>query len=380
MHRLPAHFLAFSGLAFLASCGSETSQSHVAQTTQHPNCVGDRFALTGANAQGDCLDVTLFRAARMLRPNPSNRQLDFATVAKELGLAEAATKGPSHYLLIANFRHMGKFWVAQIPLGVEAIARTVFQAEEFRFKFEKAYNHIDPTLRTRIEEFASSRPEVAQDLAEIRGGSYNIAHGMLRLDFKADKPVKLASHDGRAHVEVNSIELSVHAVAPGTAPGEWDPIKGMQGRYGAALGVFSTEEKVNVSIRERKARTGQSNRIRQYKTEISSGLAEQILQNYASRSDYALKNLSYDTFKTNCGSILFDVVDDLVRPAPNFYQTHPAAQFGRQYPKYGQWAMHAHGFVKLKAGATPDLLGTFDDTAVAEPLPTLNAENGMADW
>lgn len=123
--------------------GSEEERG--AQSTASPcqRLESDPYVIAGAARgganKGMCLETTLFRAARRLVGKDYREAAaayrfarTSAALASYAGSVEQATSfAQLRTLLVANVRHRGTFWVAEIPVVQDSVKGSTFQIEEF---------------------------------------------------------------------------------------------------------------------------------------------------------------------------------------------------------------------------------------------------------
>ncbi|MBW2527584.1 MAG: hypothetical protein JRI23_25605, partial [Deltaproteobacteria bacterium] len=253
----------------------------------------------GGEDQGACLDTTMFRAVRLLRDADyvdAAYRYDFAGAQQALAATGNPELAASHYALAANVKHAGEFWVAEIPLMAGSMHDAYYLIEEFELK---VVENLPPVMVDLLEQF------LPEELAELQQAPFTAAHGMFRFSFQDGSPVVVKPQfpaDPTRRDSFHELVLSVHAVS--NVAGEYDPVEGMQDAYGTARGVYSVREKVDMSI-------GQlGNTIRQWRVELDSNTMRRILLAYLSRStDHGLDD-AYNTATRNCGSELFESLED----------------------------------------------------------------------
>lgn len=372
-------FMAFSIVAAVG-CGA-LDAGDGSRPAAHPNCLGDIFTVTGRSARtGECLDTTVFRAVKPIEGAALTR------VTNAYGIRLDS----SREILVANFRHNKKFWIAKIPVSPGPTS-AIFQVEEFRIDFSNPQKSIDqiPDRAQRakaqkaFDQFKATMNSNAvlkkQYEQAVASKSYTAAHGQVRLKFSSavelyEQKSDLAPNPARK--SLNEIILSFHGVAPGTRPGEYDPVKGFLGEYGSAMGMFSLSEKYDFSIR---SNPGGANTIRQYALNSNTATPERLgktLREWARRAPGVFQTQPYDLLQRNCGSEIFNVFESvgLVSPAIREGADKAGVVLGRQYPKYALNALVARSLVSLKAGQAADGNGFVQANQVASPMATFNDE------
>lgn len=372
--------VALASVAWFTSCQPVSSQTDTKSVTpvQPAACVGDEFAIRGLNKaeKPECLDVLHFPTVRYFS-DPA----EYQKIAERYGLnrtldlirSQGVKAAQREYALIANLGHADTFWIAQIPVR-KKVVRTVFQASEFRISTALALNAIPPGVRKSLEDYATSSPVVAKELEQLKSGHYTGAHGQLRLTFS--EPVVLVEQKNVANRSVVSeLVLSVHAVSPGSAPGTYDPIKGLTNAYGTALGVYSVSDKIYQAINRHVIDSKEPSLVRQYLLNISPEKVDATVLAYLNKAKSVFENLPYNTAARNCGSEVFEVLDEVL--GYDASKDSGLAVLGRQYPKYAQFGLLPRGFISLRQGANPNPLGGFLDEEISQPMPTMNKELGL---
>lgn len=331
----------------------------------------------GGKNKGQCLDTTIFRAARNLKgsayADAANRY-DFAGAGHALETSGDASLASSNYALVANVKHNGGFWVAEIPLMANSIESVYYQVEEFKIPVaEKLPQQLKDLIATYL-------PEEAKQLEE--NGTYTAAHGMLRITFRENTPVKVKSQfpaDPSRADSFHELVLSVHAVAH--VPGEYDPAQGMLDAYGTARGLYSLKEKVDSSV----FRLG--NTIKQWRVDLDSNTIRKVLVAYLTKSTERGLQDPYNTVTRNCGSELFESMEGVlgrsagydVRNIDSLDDIPESLIFptlGRNYPKYAEQGLVGLKVLPLIDGEQPDALGrvTPDQIEGSYRIPTLNEQ------
>jgi hypothetical protein len=260
--------------------------------------------------------------------------------------------------MVANFRHNGDFWIAQLELS--AVKDVYFQVEEFKINVPKE-KMADSKLQNIIQSAMATMATHTRNLqppdfkAQVEGsiqtfldtGVYTAAHGQLRVDFS--QPVLLASHKNPSvRARVSSVVFSIHAVAEG-----YDPVKGILGDYPLALGIYSGSEKFTFSV------VKQRNNFRQYKLNLAQRDVQSLIIAYLKQAESYYRTRDYNTISANCGNIWFETAENAFLASRNpalveRVKKGDATGLGRNYPKYAQYSLQAYGWL-----ANPnDLVGT----------------------
>ncbi len=315
----------------------------------------------GKNA-GKCIDTTVFRA---VKPLYGNEYLDIAHkfgFTRTLAALEELSGGDKskestfvslaqlQYKIVANVKHQGKFWIAEIPLRTN-MKNTAFLIEEFKIPV------AEQLPQDLLELLQSYFPDEYSQIIDSHG-DYTAAHGMLRMTFDNEAPVVLKQQypqDPTQTEEIHELVLSVHAA--GHVAGEYDPIEGNKNAYATVYGLFSLQEKVSTSVCSYK------NRVRQLKLKIDPWQMKSVLTRYLERSAGQM-NVPYNTVLRNCGSELFEIFDYVKGFDRNKEKKIPYSLIGRQYPKYAQFALVTRGLLPLIEGEHPTPLGKISDSQI----------------
>jgi hypothetical protein len=331
------------------------SEVNVAAAPRPGQCpIPDPLAIPGVNTKtGKCVDLTEFRVANHLEGNREGGYLattesynDFATPR---GFKTNVANFPS-YPMVANVKHDGKFWIAQLDLG--HVSATYFQVEEFNITLPKEKLESDPALRQLFNQTLAAIEVKMSDLqppqlkadaqAAVNNvrttGRYTAAHGQFRIDFAQPIPLALQT-DPSVRTTVKSVVLSVHAVAE-----NYDPVAGLKGEYPLALGLYSAQEKFTGSVLRSK------NNFRQYRLNFASDDLIQFVNHYLKNASATFRTRDYNTFDANCGNLLFETAENafFLKKRPDVMaqaKQNRAAMFGRGYPKYAQYALQAYGWL-----------------------------------
>jgi hypothetical protein len=324
-----------------------------------------------------CLDVVSYPALRFFAEaseyQQTARRFGMKRILDVIKQSDVA-KAQKEYALVANLKHDDKLWVAQIPMG-NRVARAIFQVSEFSIPVgEKALEAVPADVRKQMDEMAQQSPVVAQELAQLRSGTYTAAHGQLRVKFT--EPVVIANEKNPGEqATLDEVILSVHAASPGSTPDTYDPIKGFRNEYGTSLGIYSLSNKIHQAI-ERHVLAGRPpSLVRQYGVNLPAGQISGVIRNYFEKARSVLETVPYNTALRNCGSEIFESIDTITGFSSD--KELPLAVFGRQYPKYAQYALLSRGLIRLHPGEKPDKFGGFTDSQIAESMRSLNQEVGM---
>ncbi len=196
---------------------------------------------------------------------------DFRRSATILNSSEAARYFPSRKdsIVIANFSHQKKFWIAQIP--VKRIKRMILQTQFFP---------IGPTAL-----------------------GIEISHVQFRFDFEAGTQIDLLSQDAAAPVRSTSIKhviLTVENVGP---HGEkFDFMKGMKGYFNLVYRAVSLEDKYNWMIKE------QGHRVTQHQLKVTPQEAQKIFMEGMKRGTKRQSRTIYHSLNQSCSTELVKIL------------------------------------------------------------------------
>jgi hypothetical protein len=348
--------------AFFSCTPTDTSKESSAKKPTAGECPQpDPLAVPGVNTKtGECVDLNEFRVVNYLEGKAKGGYLaearSYNAFAKAHGFKTDVPNFQSHPM-IANLKHDGKFWIAQ--LDFQNVKDVYFQVEEFKINVPKD-KLADPKLQTvlagtttHLRALAGNlQPAALKDSVEkslrdfMETGVYTAAHGQVRMDFLSPIPLALQT-DPSQRTQVSSIVFSIHAVAK-----NYDAVKGLQGDYPLALGVFSASEKYNFSVLQ------MHNNFRQYKINLRGAQLQELMTLYMKQAEVFFRERDYNTFNANCGNIWFETAENafLKQLNPELVkkvQEGAATNLGRGYPKYAQYALDAYGWLTNKG----DLVG-----------------------
>jgi hypothetical protein len=245
-------------LAALSACNSLGEQASTqVSSLGGAHCVFDekdpfepKTRLPMGDHAGECYDTRL------------SRPLVRLTEEQAKGFGGAA----SGVVSVANVSHMGKFYVAHIPLN--SLKAAIFQLEYFP--------------------------------AVVPAG-----HTQLRFQFDERMPVTLISQSKATLtqvVKVTDLVLSVEAIAQ---PGfRYDLFKGMDDQFGAVYRMTSLEDKFDHMVRK------QNHRVEQWKLNMSVDEMRTIIEKYVGKSQERGMNFMYHTLKLNCTTEIMAAIDD----------------------------------------------------------------------
>jgi hypothetical protein len=342
----------------------------------------DPYVLTGVAAggpnQGKCLDTTVYRAVRSLRGTEyvdAASRYEFDHAKQALAETGDALLASSRYALVANIRHGGEYWVAEIPLLSGVVTDVSYLVEEFGVPLPE---NMPPALMDLIEHYLPEEAEVMKST-----GKYTAAHGMIRITLRDGSPAVLRRQfpaDPSRTATVHELLLSVHGVSH--VPGEYDIGLGMQDAFGTARGIFSLQERVDDAIGR------QGNTIRQWRMALDDQTTRDVLMAYVDRSTDRGVSDPYNLFVRNCGSELFEALEETlgrtvgydVRDLESIDEITPGSlvfpTLGRNYPKHAEQALVALQVLPLREGESPNAYGrvTHDQIEPEYRLPTLNEQ------
>jgi len=199
--------------------------------------------------KGQCIDTTGKRAVKILEHNPDS-------------------------VTFLNFRKQGVFYKAVIPLN---------QVESM------SYLVVD--LNAKPLNFLSI---------------INVSHNELRVRMKPGSFVGLFSNTEKDHGAVLATEtdfvISMNYMAPAGVP--YDPVKGFnEDLYGSVLQVFSTRDEVRQRF--------EISKLNVYEIDLTMApsQAADVLQEALIMSDRAQYTIPYDSWTSNCTTMVFDLLD-----------------------------------------------------------------------
>ncbi|MEK6773614.1 MAG: DUF4105 domain-containing protein [Bdellovibrionota bacterium] len=183
-------------------------------------------------------------------------------------------------LTVANFSHLGKFWVAQIPVA---------QVQK---------------LKMQIEYFPI-----------IKFPKLDIAHTQFLFEFKEGSKILLApqvknSFVSATHVELKKMIFSVENIGP---YGEkFAALKGLKGHYNIAYRAISLHDKFKWMVSEQK------HIVSQKLLALTPEQVYIVLMESLNRGSYWSTTRAYNTIRPNCVSELFSILDAALN-LKNFY-------------------------------------------------------------
>jgi hypothetical protein len=195
-----------------------------------------------------------------------------------LSTEEAAPYKPAPgELLIANFRHDGRFWIARVP--ADAVEEVIFQ----------------------VEHFPNGKP--------LEVGSHN----QLRFVMKPGRELTLVPQvpgDSSAPVKLRDFIYSAEAIhAEGAKP--FDPasagdlLKGTFGEYGMVYRAVSVEEKLGAMIDGE----GRPHPIEQHRLKLEDADRQKLLRAFLADGSEAGLSRTFNTMTRNCTTELVHVFD-----------------------------------------------------------------------
>jgi hypothetical protein len=168
-------------------------------------------------------------------------------------------------LTVANVSHLGRFYVAHIP--VSKIKAAIFQLEYFP--------------------------------AAVPAG-----HTQLRMQFEEGSPVTLVSQSKAGNTEVHRVQDLVMSVEALGQPGyKYDIFKGMKDHYSAVYRMTSLDEKYDHMI------TKQKHRVEQWKLNVNAEEARKIVELYVKGSQENGMREMYHTLERNCTNEIVAAID-----------------------------------------------------------------------
>ncbi len=236
-----------------------------------PNCVTNahdpfepRVRMPSGPEKGLCINSKYRRSARQLSANAAARYF--------------TEKDGS--IVVANFSHLKKFWVAQIP--VKQIKHIILQTQFF------------PVM------------------------GMEISHVQLRFDFTAGAKIKLISQDASGPAKTLSVKhvlLSVENIGP---HGEkFDFMKGMKGYFNLVYRLVSLEDKYDWMI------TQQGHRVTQHLLKISPKNAQKVFMEGVSRGTARGSKTSYHSIHQSCSTELIKIFKATLGTRDSVRSFHP---------------------------------------------------------
>ncbi len=240
-----------------------------------PNCVSNshdpyepRTRMAKGPEKGLCINSDYRRSATLLNGSEAARYFPFRKDS----------------IVIANYSHQKKFWVAQIP--VKRISRMILQTQFFP---------IGPTIM-----------------------GMEISHVQFRFDFVAGAKIDLISQDASAparSLSVNHVILTVENVGP---HGEkFDFMKGMKGYFNLVYRAVSLEDKYNWMIKE------QGHRVTQHLINVTSQEAQKIFMEGMSRGTKRQSRTTYHSLNQSCSTELVKILKATLGTWDSVMSFHP---------------------------------------------------------
>ncbi|MFM6927425.1 MAG: DUF4105 domain-containing protein [Bdellovibrio sp.] len=211
--------------------------------------------MTRGKYRGQCLDTSNKRAIRVLDRT-------------------------SETITIANYKKNGRFYKAVIP-----------------------FNDITRMSYVIVDLNASPLNSIAQ---------VHVSHTELRFHFDKGASVELYALDQPISEQSfigtdEDLLVSLNYLAPKGIP--YDPVKGLDGDlFASALQVFSLSDEVNIRFQ----REEKSN-VYEIALDISSVQAGLVLKTALFFSNNVQYSVPYDSWNSNCTTLLFDLVDAALR-------------------------------------------------------------------
>lgn len=243
-------------LFMLASCLSFAQ----APANTDPNCVYNshdpyepRSRMSQGPEKGLCINSQFRRSARRLSQSETARY--FSQRADSI--------------VIANYSHQKKFWIAQIP--VKKIKRMILQTQYF------------PLGPSQLK--------------------FEISHVQFRFDFEPDAKIELVPQDSSEPARKISVKhalLSVENIGP---HGEkFDFVRGLKGYYNLVYRVVSLEDKYDWMVRL------QGHRVTQHLVKVSPKNAQKIFMEGVSRGTARGSGTPYHSIQQSCSTELVKIL------------------------------------------------------------------------
>ncbi|NHC35425.1 DUF4105 domain-containing protein [Scytonema millei VB511283] len=260
--------VALSALSFFAAVPVVKAQSAAPQTSSNntaKSCICDskdpfdpRVRMPKGPFKGQCLSCEQ-RSVRMLSP------------------AEAALYKPAPgTMLVANFKHKGKYWIAQIPKN--AVEDAIFQIQYFNV-LRSAYS----------------------------------AHGQMRFRLKPGSEAILipqsATNKRQKAIRMRDFIYSANAIW--VRSGVWDPVSGLVDFYAVAHEIVGLEDRIQDAVKY-----PFTDRIEQIRLALTPQQKQQLLLNVIMQGDRDRTNLMYDTLKRNCTTESLRAIDRTIGYQP----------------------------------------------------------------
>lgn len=216
-----------------------------------PNCVVNphdpyepHTRMSEGPEKGLCINSTIRRSAKLLEANPDGS------------------------IVIANFSHQKKFWIAHIP--VSKIKRAILQTQ-----------------------FFPVGPEVLQ---------IEISHVQLRFDLEDGAKIQLVSQDQseRKETTVKHALLSMENIGP--HGDKFDFMKGMKGYFNLVYRVVSLEDKYDWMVRL------QGHRVTQHLLNITPKQAQKVFREGVARGTARGSRMVYHSIHQSCSTELIKIL------------------------------------------------------------------------
>ena len=209
------------------------------------------------------------------------------------------------HMVIANFRHQEKFWVAQIP--IKQVKNVILQVQYF----------------------------------PLQGISFvEIAHTQLRFDMMENFKVELVEQSQAPGTTPQRLSLSrmlfsVENIGPyGEA---FDAMKGFKGYYNIAYRAVSLDDKYDWMVRVL------GHEVKQMPLNLSSKDSGRLLERALNEADYWSTSRGYHTLNPNCATELFVIIDEVMgikhqpipsipNAAPHFLKTRELMDWKINFP------------------------------------------------
>ncbi len=251
------------------------AQMHEAPVNRDPNCVLNphdpfepRVRMSHGPEKGLCINSQTRRSAQKLSPNDAARY--FTPVAGSI--------------IVSNFSHQKKFWVAQI--SYKKIKRMILQTQYF--------------------------PQGPRQLG------IEISHVQFRFDFEAGTKIVLISQDSSEPARKISVKhtlLSVENIGP---HGEkFDFVRGMKGYFNLVYRAVSLEDKYDWMVRV------QGHRVTQHLLKVTPEQAQKIFLEGVARGTARGSTTPYHAIKQSCSTELIKIVKAAIGTRDSIWSFHP---------------------------------------------------------
>lgn len=240
-----------------------------------PNCVFNphdpfepRSRMSHGPEKGLCINSQWRRSAR---------ELNGSEAARYFGQRDGS-------IVVANFSHQKKFWVAQIP--VKKITRMILQTQYF-----------------------PQGPEIL---------GIEISHVQFRFDFAPGAKIELISQDSSESVRKISVKhalLSVENIGP---HGEkFDFVRGFKGYFNLVYRLVSLEDKYDWMVRL------QGHRVTQHLVKVTPKNAQKIFMNGVMKGTIRGSRTPYHSIKQSCSTELVKILRDALGTRDSLLSFHP---------------------------------------------------------